>query len=94
MQVDTAMAEKTFHSMDTETGAATPANFMHGRFTHFLCNNIDINDSKLDGKNTFHATQMAEWQRGPENDMMMKDMKPSDRECFQAPHVMEELFFC
>ena len=35
---------------------------------------------------------MARWQRSPENDMMMKDMKPSDRECLQVPHVMVELF--
>ena len=72
LQVDTVMAEKTLQAMDAETGAVTPPNFVHGRFTHFACGNIDINDSKLDGKNTFHATQMAGWQRGPEGDMMMK----------------------
>ena len=47
---------------------------------------------RLNGKNTFHATQMARWQRGPEKDMIMKYIKPSDRECLQVPHVMEELF--
>ena len=26
--------------------------------------------------NTFHATQMAGWQRGPEADMVMKEIKP------------------
>ena len=33
-------------------------------FTLFTADNIDINDSTLDGKNTVHATQMAAWQRG------------------------------
>lgn len=92
LQVDTALAEKTLQTMDAETGAVTPPNFVHGRFTHFTCDNIDINDSKLDGKNTFHATQMAGWQRGPEGDMMMKELKPSNKESLQVPSVMEKLF--
>lgn len=78
--------------MDSETGAVTPLNFIPGRFTHFTCDNIDINDSKFDGKNTFHATQMAAWQRGLEHDMMMKDLKPSSRESLQVPQVMEKIF--
>lgn len=92
LQVDTAMAEKTLQAMDPETVAVTPPNFVHGRFTHFTCDNIGINDSTLDGKNTFHATQMAGWQRGPEGDMMMKDLKPSKTESLQVPKGMEMLF--
>ena len=30
----------------------------------FSNDNIDILDASLDGKDTFHATQVAEWQRG------------------------------
>jgi hypothetical protein len=41
-----------------------PHNLKDKAFTHFTADNIDINDSTLDGKNTFHATQMAAWQRG------------------------------
>lgn len=92
MQVDTAMAEETLEIMDAETGAVTPPNFVYGRFSHFTCDNIDINDSKLDGKNTFHATQMAGWQRGSEGDMMLRDLKHSNRESLQVPNVMEEIF--
>ena len=40
-------------------------------FTHFTADNIDINDSTLDGKNTFHATQMAAWQRGIGNGLQL-----------------------
>ena len=42
------------------------------RFVHFTCDNIDINDSSLDGKNSFHATQVAAWQRGPALDLGCK----------------------
>lgn len=92
LQVDTAMAEKTLQTMDSVTGAVTPLNFVPGRFTHFTCDNIDINDSTLDGKNTFHATQMAAWQRGPEGDMMMKNLRPSKTESLQVPEGNEMLF--
>ncbi len=44
LQVDTALAEKTLQTMDAETWAVTPPNFVHGRFIHFTCDNIDIND--------------------------------------------------
>ena len=42
-------------------GEVIPPNFVDGcdgRFVQFTADNIDINDSTLDGKNTFHATQM------------------------------------
>ena len=38
-----------------------PDNFMQ-----FTTDNIDINDSSLEGKDTFHATQVPGWQRGPD----------------------------
>jgi len=65
LQYDTAMAEATLKRLDTQTGAVVPQNLVVGRFVHFSGDNLDINDSTLDGKNTFHATQLAAWQRGP-----------------------------
>ena len=56
--------------MNYENGAVIPSNLMHGKFVHFSADNIDINDATLDGKNTFHATQIAAWQRGPDRDVM------------------------
>ncbi|KAL8567664.1 hypothetical protein ACOMHN_054475 [Nucella lapillus] len=78
--------------MDQPTGAVTPPNFAHNRFVHFTCDNIDINDSSLDGKKSFQATQVAAWQRGPEADMGMQHLKPSQQESIQVPEVMEQLF--
>ena len=63
LQVDNALAEKTIDSMDPDTGAVVPPNLVPESFVHFTCDNIDINDSTFDGKNTFHATQLAAWQR-------------------------------
>jgi hypothetical protein len=92
LQIDTALAESTLEAMDQPTGAVTPPNFAHNRFVHFTCDNIDINDSSLDGKQSFHATQVAAWQRGPEADIGMQHLKPSQQESIQVPEVMEQLF--
>jgi len=92
LQVHTAMAEKTLHTMDPETGTVTLANCIPGRFTHFSCDNIDIDDAGLGGKDSFHATQMAAWQHGPEEDTMMKDMKPSHKKSLQVPQIVQEIF--
>ena len=56
-RIDTTLSEHTLKSMDLETGAVIPPNLCKERFVHFTADNIDINDSTLDGKNTFHATQ-------------------------------------
>ena len=38
---------------------------MFGRFAQFAADNLDINEETLDGKGTFHVTQMVAFQRGP-----------------------------
>ena len=62
LQADTALAESTEKSMSINTGAVIPPNLINNRFVLFSCDNIDIRDSSLDGKYTFHATQVAAWQ--------------------------------
>lgn len=88
LQVDTALAESTLKAMNPETGAVVPPNFVTDRFVHFTCDNIDINDSNVDGKNSFHATQAAAWQRGPEADMSMDAQKPSMKISLDVPEVL------
>lgn len=90
-QVDTALAESTLRTMDMDTGAVVPPNFVPNRFAHFTCDNIDINDSSFDGKKSFHATQVAGWQRGPEADMGLNDLHPSKKTSLQVPEIMEQL---
>ena len=92
LQVDTALAEKTLESVDPATGAVTPTNFTQGRFVHFTCDNININDTSFDGKNSFHATQVAAWQSvGPESDMGLQTINPSTRTILQVPQVIQEI---
>ena len=55
----------------------------------FTTDNIDINDSTLDGKNTFHATQMVAWQRGIRNGLQLDKFLPSSREILQIPPELD-----
>jgi hypothetical protein len=63
LQVDTALAEHTLESLDSDSCAVIPPGLDKSNFIYVTADNIDILDETLDGKNTFHATQMAAWQR-------------------------------
>ena len=62
--MDNSLAKETLFTMNKQNGAVIPPNLVPGRFTHYTVDNIDINDDTLEGKNTFHAMQMAGWQEG------------------------------
>ena len=79
LQVDTALAQATLRSLNKnkENGAIVPENLVSNKFVHFSTDNIDIMDSSLTGKDTFHATQVTAWQRGPrQNTLTLANMKP------------------
>lgn len=73
LKLDTALAENTLESINKDNDAVPP-NLTFGRFTHFTADNIDVNDSTLDGKNTFHATQVAAWERGTAPDAKLSEL--------------------
>lgn len=58
---------------------------------HFTSENIDINDAILDGKNTFHATQMAAWQRGPASDFVLPDIVKTPKSTLAIPPILTTL---
>ena len=91
LQVDTSLAENTLKSLDQATGAIIPPNIVANKFIHYTCDNIDILDETLDGKNTFHETQMAAWQRGKTNYASLKHLEPYIRQALVVPTVLEEL---
>lgn len=91
LQIDTALAESTLESMDKQSGAVIPANISAGKFVHFTADNIDINDGTLDGKNTFHATQMAAWQRETTSNSILGSLGPSKRKTLDVPDIMNLL---
>ena len=92
LQVDTSLAESTLKSMDQATGAIIPPNIVANEFIHYTADNIDILDETLDGKNTFHATQMATWQRGQKADAELQMLEPSTRHTLIVPDVLENLY--
>ena len=47
-----------------------PHNIEPDRFVQFSCDNIDVLEATLDGKNTFHCTQMMAWQRSSEHQVL------------------------
>ena len=92
LQVDTSLAESTLKSMDQATGAIIPSNLVPNKFIHYTADNIDILDETLDGKNTFHATQMATWQRGQEADVELQKLEPFTRHTLIVPDALEKLY--
>ena len=91
LKLDTALAENTLQTMSTDGSVLSP-NLVKDRFVHFSADNIDTNDRTLDRKNTFHATQVAAWQRGPPSKDILNCIKLSTRETLNVPDVMNNIF--
>ena len=51
-------------------------------------NNIDINDSLLDRKDTFHATQVPGWQKDPNKTKHLASLRPADRTALVIPEAL------
>ena len=74
--IDTSLAQQTLQTLDKVTEAVTPPNLLAGLppehsqvskrspILQVTADNIDILTDTLDGKNTFHGTQMVAFQRG------------------------------
>ena len=54
----------------------------------FTADKIDINDSLLNGKDTFHATQVPGWQRGPDKTKCLASMRTADRTALVIPEAL------
>ena len=54
----------------------------------FNGNNIDINDPLLGGKDTFHATRVPGWQRGPNKTKHLTSFRPADRTALVIPEAL------
>lgn len=92
LQVDTSLAEIVLKSLDQETGSVMPPNLLPGRFVHFSADNTDILDETIDGKNTFHTTQIAAWQREAESNLTLANLKPSTNHSINVPESMEKIY--
>ena len=54
----------------------------------FTADNVDINDSLLDGKDNFHATQVPGWQRGPDKTKNLASLRSADRTTLVIPEAL------
>ena len=90
IKLDNALDKKTVDTMD-ESGAVIPPNLVKGRFLHFLTDNVDINEYTLDGKGTFHATQVAAWQRGPADSDLLSGIDFSNARTLHIPDAMTDI---
>lgn len=91
LRINTGLAEKSLQSMDKVSGYFLPLNSKPDVFTHFTADNIDISNSTLDGKETFHATQIACWQRGEGNDFDLQHIFSSTNETSKVPSQMDRI---
>ena len=91
LRVDNGLAEKSLESLDKDFGHFVPLNMKLNVFTHFTADNIDKSDSTLDGKNTFHATQIACRQRGSEADFKLHQVFPSKKEILNVPVEIDRI---
>ncbi|RXN00617.1 hypothetical protein EOD39_9044 [Acipenser ruthenus] len=65
-RIDATIAQNILEKFEINGYVYIPDNIVNGRMIHCPCDIIDVLEASLDGKNTFHYTQMVVWQRGPE----------------------------
>ncbi len=63
--IETTVAKQQCEQFESNGKLFVPDNLVKSRFVQFAADNIDIAEETVDGKGTFHATQMAAFQRGP-----------------------------
>lgn len=68
-----------------------PPNLVQGKFVHFSADNVDILDETLDGKNTFHATQITAWQRGMEHVSLLDGVSPPKKRALDVPESIDKI---
>ena len=64
-RIDATLAERQLNLCDENDYAPMECNLKSEHFVHFAADNIDIIEETLDGKGTFHATQIVAYQHCP-----------------------------
>lgn len=64
-RIDTSIAQNILQRFVKNGNVYIPDNIIKEQMIHCSGNNIDVLEATLDGKNTFHCTQMLVWQKGP-----------------------------
>ena len=67
-RISTTIAEKELERFKANNNTSIPQTLVPGRFIQFAADNLDLLEETLDGKGTFHVTQMIVFQCGPKNE--------------------------
>lgn len=78
-RIDNAIADNVLDKFVANGYVYVPDNIDQDRLVQFSCDNIDVLEATLDGKNRFHCTQMMAWQRSSDNNLTESFVKHSNR---------------
>ena len=73
LRIDTSIANAQIERFLSNNNVFVPQNTQKGKFIQFAGDNLDIIEETIDGKGTFHVTQMAMFQRGPIEEKHLPD---------------------
>ena len=93
LKIDKTLADDAVKSMDKDTGAVIPQNFVFGKFVHFSADNLDVHSNSLDGKEMFNVTQVAAYQRSDdEHQLPFSHIKTFSKEqTFRPPDILTKI---
>ena len=75
-RVDTTLANRSLEVLKSNDNIQIPTRIEHDSFVQFAADNIDLIEETLDGKGTFHATQMIAIQRSTNTQLQDDDELP------------------
>ena len=97
-RIDTTIATGILDKFQ-ETGVYIPDGiipYSPGQLILASCDNIDVLEATVDGKNTFHCTQMMVWQRGPtpkrdDHEVLIEREKSLKKEVLKELHRLDDV---
>ena len=90
-RVEATLAEDQLSRFEQNGNVVVPPNLVRERFTQYAADNIDVLEDTLDGTESFHATQIAAFQRGPASNETQHELPVGrKRTVDNVPHAFHE----
>ena len=90
-RIDTSIAKKVIDDLQSNEYVPVPMNITRNTFCQFAADNIDILEETLDGKDTFHATQMVVFQRSQQESENTCEIPIGKEKSITVPAELNEL---
>ena len=93
-RIDTSIATEILARFEQNGNVYVPPDIVPstpGKMVISSCDNIDVLEETLDGKNTFHCTQMMMWQRGPPPEYHVSAESEIGKQKALQPEVLKPL---